>query len=68
MAAAQVLKTTHTDDLVASVDNRIVAVIDGANTFSIHHHKMFNRMRLDGKHARAVIQQAEDEVDQMKRS
>jgi len=56
------------DDGVKGVDDKVAAVIDGAQ--HVFYQSLKNRYSiryLDGKVARVVIQQAADDVDQVKR-
>ena len=57
------------DDKVKAVDDKLVAVIEGAQYIFSQSLKFVQLlMRVDGKEARGVIQQAADDVDQVKRS
>jgi hypothetical protein len=83
MASAQLLKVTNAidsevreiadnvlvvDDKVKAVDDKLVAVIDGTQYISQTSKIVQLLTRLDGKEVRGVIQQAADDVDQVKRS
>ena len=61
-------RVVNIDDGVKAVNDRVAVVIDGAQTvFSLSKYLM-NPDALDGKETRAVVQQAANDVDQVKRS
>ena len=82
MATAQVLKVTHTmeegvrgiankvvgvDDRVANVDNKVTVVIESAQIiFRLSSNKLLIPCWPDGKEAKVVMQQAANDVDEMK--
>jgi hypothetical protein len=63
MATAQVLNVTQ------RMDNKVTVLIDGVqDTFSLAVFAFLNTDRLDGKEAKAIIQQTASNVDEEKRS
>jgi hypothetical protein len=63
MATAQVLKVTQ------RMDDKVTVLIDGVqDTFSLAVFTFLNTGPLDGKEAKAIIQQAASNVDEEKRS
>ena len=69
MATAQVLKVTHTvEEGVRAVDNKVTVVIEGAQRiFRLPFNKLLIPCWPDGKEARVVMQQAANDVDEIKR-
>jgi hypothetical protein len=83
MATAEVLRATHAindnvkgvreqvlaaGDRLASVDNKVMDVINGAQFMISQVWLMFNLNRSDGKDAKQVMKQAANDLDQAKRS
>jgi hypothetical protein len=69
MATAEVLRATHAiDERVASVDDKVTEVLNGAQTVSSQTREFFNLDRSDGKESNQVIKQTANDVDQVKRS
>ena len=56
------------DDRVKAIDDKVAVVVDGAQTILSQSPKMYLiLMRPDGKEAKVSMQQAANELDQMKR-
>ena len=69
MATAEILRATHAiDERVASVDDKVTEVLNGAQTVSSQAREFFNLDRSDGKETNQVIKQTANDVDQVKRS
>jgi hypothetical protein len=61
-------RVASVDERIRAVDDKVAAVFDGAHHIFNRTSKCFDPMRLDGKEARLVMQQAVADVDQVKRS
>ena len=62
------IRVASVDETVKAVEDKVTVVIDGAYLSLIRHKKsFFTAMCLEGKEARVIIQQAANDMDQVKR-